>query len=160
MTTLHKMVSGALARNAGGALAAMTQALFEACCCAAPCSCPDGLAEEYQLVESLTACASCTKASGTVEWDRVFGYVSACLWQAGGMTGLLINDKDLNGTATVLRLNTGTCKWELFVYCMNGPDSFLIWSGEKATGLTPAGKYTRTDGCDNTEYLTVEEAAP
>ncbi len=115
-------------------------------------------------------CTSCIN-SGATAWAGVFGYIREtgssgyrCRWDGSPIQppNLSIDGKAFDNFAhhpdenTRLRLYGG--KWLLKVVCDIYPGTHSrVWEGEKTTGDTPVGVYTRTSGCDTTPTLTIEE---
>jgi len=131
------------------------------CCCAAPCTCPAGLAAGYRLVGytdgDLVACDSCDDDLSMTVWDGSFPtLISGCNWQE--QSNRRINGKQaVAGADQTLKLDVEgdpVCKWIIVIYCSYPATE--IWAGEKTTGLSPEGTYTRTGGCDTTAELEVE----
>jgi len=145
------------------------------CCCDAPCSCPSGLAACYQIADyvdasTFAACTACTN-DNTRPWDGQFDYrefsnVCEWHWWDPADTPLITIGGKVPGIFTPetrLWLDTENCLWKIEVYCHQGApvdEDHLIWSGQKATGQTPIGTYTRTGGCDTGLSALEIEACP
>ena len=100
----------------------------------------------------LSRCTSCNVVSGAGGWNGKFGaYSGTCGWwraaegdPAKSFDGHAFND-------TLSRIILSGSKWRMQLYCNDSSfNNYKIWSGEKATGSTPAGTYTRTGGCETT----------
>ena len=148
-------------------------------CCGCPCNGDDwadlvnGVTEEcnglvacYQLKNysdgDLANCADCV-ASGLDAWDGTFQAVAAqgldgCDWGCfDGPCDLSIDGKRLYKAVLQYTGMSGGRRWGLRVTCYKNPGNFYnVWWGWKATGVTPAGIYTRDVGCDATSTLEVE----
>ena len=141
--------------------------LCDTCPCeeAAPCVCPAGLGTCYRLKDyndgDIAPCSDCHDMVLPV-WDGSFDRWIDCVWQLMAnvsMSGKLLTGSTMFDSLTRIILRTvfypGDCRWELRIACYGGAS--LIWLGFKTTGLTPAGTYTRSSGCDATSALEVEE---
>lgn len=158
----------------GGKLLAANGKLtrVDSCCCGeqppppAPDECPDGLADCYYTDPStFTGCANCLAppnarcADDPGPWDGTMTASGACQWYM--LACATIDGKSSGGNtppSNVLELSGG--KWLLHVYCVYDsplPYQIPIWEGEKTTGLTPVGTYTRTGGCDTDATKEVTE---
>jgi hypothetical protein len=136
----------------------------EDCCCEppAPCACPDGMPAALRLAGytdgDLAPCVGCADASlwdpiPHPVWDGAFTWHPAdCTW-GDGPAGpwFIIDGKQLR--AATIWLDEAACKWRLTIEC----ELADTWIGEKITGVTPVGLYSRTSGCDLTPTLEIEE---
>ena len=137
-----------------------------------PCG---GLVQQYQIkdyddgdpsgtptLETSSPCTNCDDSSATL-WGGVFTALSGspCVWSEEDT--LQIDGKELEPNDTRLALDTSGDPdvWSITVFCHWDGDPAdgeeLIWAGSKVSGSTPVGIYTRSDGCDTTSTLEIEE---
>ena len=128
------------------------------CCCgdAAPCTCPEGLGNCYQIASytddffNASGCSACTDCSSGY-WDGIFDFrqfPTLCSWWGGQFC--CIGGKYDGDALQMLELVSveEPCYWEVKIYCGSRPTEVLIWHGTKTTEQTPVGTYTRIGGCD------------
>jgi len=124
-----------------------------------PDSCPT-LTADYEIdgyvAGDLDGCAGCYDDSNA-PWDGLYKHTNGCTWiiDYGGSYSS-VSDK-LLGTTSQIRFFAST-KWTVNVVCYGAAGNITIWEGEKTTGGTPVGVYTRTDGCDMTSSISLVEA--
>lgn len=164
-------------------------AVADECCCetAAPCECPEsGLSDYYRLADytdgDLTGCETCTDVTGVpgfAPWDGGFERwyplgVGACVWSSvitfsgtmpsiSGKAGMYIYNPLPNAAQYIELVTSGDpdCYWRLTIGCTDGSGNIVImWRGTKSTGDTPAGTYTRDEGCDSISSLQIEAYTP
>jgi len=133
--------------------------------------CPEGLDSCYQITGysdgDLSACDDCDDFESSA-WDGTFPRPGGtCEWKITGVVSPnpSIDGKDIrggaNGAPTRVYLDTANKKWKVEIGCDkkigdDAYDYYPIWHGEKASGQTPEGTYTRTSGCDTTSSLEIE----
>ncbi|MAX26879.1 MAG: hypothetical protein CMJ19_20490 [Phycisphaeraceae bacterium] len=122
----------------------------------APCLCPQNLANSYAIdLNLLEACPGCIggNCTTTVSWDGTFQRYSACNWiglnadQTSWPPGQCLQIDGKNLSNTQLRLDPYNCIWVISVICFSEGSENTLWQGTKSTGNTPAGIYTKTQGC-------------
>jgi hypothetical protein len=125
---------------------------------AAPCLCPANLANSYAIDATLLeACTGCIggNCTTTVTWDGTFQLYSVCNWIGLNATDtswtpgqcLQIDGKNLS--LTQLKLDPYECQWVLTIICFSEDSDNVLWHGVKTIGSTPAGTYTKLQGCVN-----------
>lgn len=132
-----------------------------------PSSCPSGLSDLYRIVDisALVACPTCISECENVRpWDGHFAVaisIAPCVWHAQNRDGfgesenecLQVNSVDL--AISSLSLDSTPSRWSISINCNETDGIDSIWFGEKSTGLTPAGFYTRISGCSTVQLLQV-----
>ena len=105
--------------------------------------------------EGMLSCDECDDApEGATVWNGVLPvYFGECNWYMPD-PNYSINGKWL--VQPTVFLNYNGCVWNLVITCLVNDSMQAIWSGQKTTGLTPDGVYTRIEGLDDTETLTIE----
>jgi len=142
--------------------------------CDAPTSCPTtGLVDSYRIAGYVNGQFAIDAAAGISAIDPPFvqwtGQVDeqpvACLWQTFPGTTYAIDGSDASQARLVIMsiiLSSG--KWVINIErnCTTGgtctSGTVVVWQGEKTTGQTPVGTYTRTAGFDTTATLDIEES--
>ncbi len=148
------------------------------CCGGAPCECPcdveewallvatgapcHGLVQTYRIKDyadyDFVACAEC-EDSPLSAWNGHVGAMAGarCFWA-------YVGDCSISGKYSVfptnpqLYLDTDLCQWIFWVRCtLVGVGSYTIWKGTGPAAATPPGIYTRTEGCDTTSTIEIEE---
>ena len=113
----------------------------------------------YRVLGTFTACSQCDNETGSA-WDGLFTRVTPfnCVWEADPAAGINIGGKLLltTGGHSIIRLNTAFPRWEMNIDCGQFVfDPNDVWVGQKLTGLTADGVYTRILGCDSAATRTV-----
>lgn len=107
-----------------------------------------------------TSTCSCTAETGDPHWNGEFTAQDGetpCHWLAD----ITAQDShQTNGKTTTLDTRvqrTDGTKWEVIIGCGLPLSTDTIWKGEKTYGGTPAGRYTRTAGCDSKATIDIIE---
>ena len=134
----------------------------------APATCPPGLASVYFIngygdgeFDDCGSVGTCDTdpGDGYIPWDGTFapGIPSTCIWYTPA-EATCIGKFDITGTQGSLSLGIigGQQCWFISLFA-NGPVvGFTLWYGQKLTGLTPDGIYTRYMGsCSSVPQVTL-----
>ena len=163
MAHLKKAASGHLLKNADGHL---VKDCGES---PAPCEYDEDLTGDYRIVGyndgDLAGCEDCSDyEGGGAAWNGVFtwsgtpGYWHDPATATLKIDGKVVNypDSEMIWLAHVIEYDP-ECFWSIMIQCTELPGTtHIIWHGDKNTGGSPAGVYTRSAGCDTTETITIE----
>ena len=143
--------------------------------CDAPTSCPTtGLVDSYRIAGYVNGQFAIDAAAGIsaidppiVQWTgQVDQQITPCLWQIFPAINYAIDGSDVSQAAKlfVMTIILSSGKWLINIErnCTTGgtcsAGTVVVWVGEKITGQTPVGTYTRTAGFDTTATLNIEES--
>lgn len=121
-------------------------------CNPAPCTCPGVFSNTYAIAGYFNTMFDPSGCFGpgnspNPPWNGTFSVAfGECRWTATHAGAVSINGRTLNSPATEISLNTFLCRWRvrIVVNIESGAD---VWVGDKPTGQTPLGVYTRVSGC-------------
>jgi hypothetical protein len=105
----------------------------------------DYVIDGYEFGDVSTAsCGGCAVNPDTGEWLGTWhGDPNGCVWKPTG--GRLDNGHLVSsGNSTISFV---TDRWVMIIQCSAGT---IAWQGDKLTGTSPAGTYSRTGGCSAT----------
>lgn len=100
-----------------------------------------------------TTCVQCENSAART-WDGNFIHRAGCLWHV--TVPVSMHGKKMEGPWSRITLHANV-KWEITIFCRGEPYMRLVWRGFKTSGPTPAGRYSRSSGCDTHPYLLILE---
>lgn len=155
--------------------------------CPSPASCPGDNSASYRIQDYDNDDWTVSAAGGEclggftgdtsfTDWDGVFAIADAanCLWEAGDTNYNVASGRAVTGSnpdgrwqmaptaANFLRHVPGSIppRWEIRWQVEKTGTRTTVWEGRKTTGSTPAGIYTRNNGCESGITSITVEAVP